>query len=575
MEISARYLTGCAAFALAAMVVAQPASAIDPARLQAAEQTPNDWLTYHGGYKSQHYSALDQINADNIKNLGVAWTHMPGRSTRGLQSMPLAADGVLYYSGSYSRVFALDGATGKPIWSYFPELDEELVSMQTHSPYNRGVALGDGKVFVGTVDGRLIALDMKTGKQVWDTKLIDSKKLTVGFTGAPLVVKDMVIIGSQGGEWTSRGPIFGVDVKTGQKKWEFFTVAGTEDAKATWGNESWRTGGGGGWMPGGYDVETNTIWWGTANPAPLYDWAGADWMKSGPRPGTNLYTSSVIALDPDTGKLKYYHQELPHDAWDFDSAVGEFLMIDRDGRKLVVHPNKGGFIFVYDRANAKVQNVWRIASNINFVKDIDPKTGELIGRRDLSLGKASPPLCPAIPGAISWNAGSYSPKTGLWYKIVQEWCMEIEVKKTTPITEPMSQLNIGADFKLVAPPDGPARGHLDARDPVTGAKKWEVTFEEPPLASVLATGGNLVFVPDARGVLRAYNAETGKELWSHNNGVGHNGGIISYSAGGKQYIAVPAGWGAMVADEFAGLFGEPYKSMPKDAGALIVFTLKQ
>jgi alcohol dehydrogenase (cytochrome c) len=575
MEISARYLTAWAAFAVGVTVLASPASAIDPARLQAADKTPNDWLTYHGDYKSHHYSALDQINADNIKNLGVAWTHMPGRSTRGLQSMPLVADGVLYYSGSYSRVFALDGATGKPIWSYFPELDEELVSMQTHSPYNRGVALGDGKVFVGTVDGRLIALDMKTGKQVWDTRLIDSKKLTVGFTGAPLVVKDMVIIGSQGGEWTSRGPIFGVDVKTGQKKWEFFTVAGTEDAKATWGNESWRTGGGGGWMPGGYDVETNTIWWGTANPAPLYDWSGADWMKSGPRPGTNLYTSSVIALDPDTGKLKFYHQQLPHDAWDFDSAVGEFLMIDRDGRKLVVHPNKGGFIYVYDRANAKVQNVWRIAKNINFVKDVDPKTGELIGRRDLSLGKASPPLCPAIPGAISWNSGSYNPKTGLWYKIVQEWCMEIEVKKTTPITEPMAQLNIGADFKLVPPPDGPAHGHLDARDPVTGAKKWEVTFEEPPLASVLSTGGNLVFVPDARGVLRAYHAETGKELWSHYNGVGHNGGIISYSAGGKQYIAVPAGWGAMVADEFAGLFGEPYKSMPKDAGALIVFTLKQ
>src|SRR6267154_4552820 len=188
MVISTRYLAGCAALAVAAMVVASPASAIDPARLQAAEQTPNDWLTYHGGYKSQHYSALDQINAGNVKNLAVAWIHLPGRSTRGLQSMPLVADGVLYYSGSYSRVYALDGATGNMIWSYFPQLDEELVSMQTHSPYNRGVALGDDKVFVGTVDGRLVALDMKTGKQVWDTKLVDSKKLTVGFTGAPAVV---------------------------------------------------------------------------------------------------------------------------------------------------------------------------------------------------------------------------------------------------------------------------------------------------------------------------------------------------------------------------------------------------
>jgi alcohol dehydrogenase (cytochrome c) len=575
MVFRASQLATCAAIAIVAMLTAAPAAEIDSSRLQAAEQNPADWLTYHGGYKSYHYSALDQINAGNVKNLQVAWTHLPGRSTRGLQAMPLVADGVLYYSGSYSRVFALDGATGKLVWSYFPELDEDLISMQTHSPYNRGVALGHGKVYVGTVDGRLIALDIKTGKPVWDTKLVNSQKLTVGFTGAPLVVKDTVIIGSQGGEWTSRGPIFGVDANSGQKKWEFFTVAGTEEAKQTWGGDSWRTGGGGGWMPGTYDAETNTIWWGTANPSPLYDWSGSDWQKSGPRPGTNLYTTSVIALDPDTGKLKFYHQELPHDAWDFDSAVGEFLLIDRDGKKLVVHPNKGGFIFVYDRSNGKVQNVWRLTKNINFVKDIDPKTGELIGRRDLSAGAVKPPLCPAIAGGVSWNAGAYSPKTGLYYKISQEWCMEMEVVKTTPIVEPMAQLNIGANFSFVKPPDGDAVGRLDARDPITGAKKWEVTFPEPPLGSVLATGGNLVFVPDSRGVLHAYNAETGQELWSHYDGVGHNGGIITYSAGGKQYIAVPAGWGSMVADAYADLYGEPYKSMPKDAGALVVFSLPQ
>src|SRR5438067_6772009 len=251
MAFRARQLTSCAAVALAAMLSAAPALAVDPSRIQSAEQNPADWLTYHGGYKSYHYSGLDQINAGNVKNLQVAWIHLPGRSTRGLQAMPLAADGVLYYSGSYSRVFALDAATGNLIWSYFPELDEELISMQTHSPYNRGVALGHGKVFVGTVDGRLIALDMKTGKPAWDTKLVNSEKLTVGFTGAPLVVKDTVIIGSQGGEWTSRGPIFGVDANSGQKKWEFFTVAGNEgtpsDKRDTWGNDSWKTGGGGGW----------------------------------------------------------------------------------------------------------------------------------------------------------------------------------------------------------------------------------------------------------------------------------------------------------------------------------------
>jgi alcohol dehydrogenase (cytochrome c) len=575
MAPDAKHLMGCAAIALAAIVgMSTPAAAIDPARIQSAEQNPNDWVTYHGGYRSYHFSALDQINATNVKNLQVAWTHFPGRSTRGLQSTPLVADGVLYYSGSYSRVFALDGATGKLIWSYFPELDEDLISMQTHSPYNRGVALGHGKVFVATVDGRLIALDMKTGKPVWDTKLVDSQKLTVGFTGAPLVVKDKVIVGSQGGEWTSRGPIFGVDANNGDKKWEFFTVGGTDEALKTWGGESWRTGGGGGWMPGTYDAETNTLWWGTANPSPLYDWSGADWKTKGPRPGDNLYTSSVIALDPDSGKLKFYHQELPHDAWDFDSAVGEFLMIDRDGRKLMVHPNKGGFVFVYNRADGKVQNVWRLVTNINFVKDIDPKTGELIGRRDLTLGAVNPPLCPAIAGGISWNAGAFNPKTGVWYKLGQEWCQEMEVVKTTPITEPMAQLNIGANFKFVNPPDGKMRGHLDARDPVSGEKKWEVTFDEPPLASVLATGGNLVFVPDSRGTLHAYNADNGKELWSHYNGAGHNGGIISYAAGGKQYIAVPVGFGGMASDDYPTMFGEPYKSMPKDAGALMVFALQ-
>src|SRR5229473_3712196 len=505
----ARYLGGCAALALAAVLTASPTHAQDAAALN-AEAAQNDWSTHHGTYKSYHYSGLEQINADNVKNLEVAWTHYPERATRGLQSTPLAMDGVLYYSGSYSRVYALDGATGKTIWTYAPELDEELVAKQTHSPYNRGIALGQGNLYVGTVDGRLIALNLKTGKPVFDLKLLDSKKVTVGFTGAPLVVKDMVIIGAQGGEWPGRGPIFGVDGKTGQKKWQFDTVAGTEEAMATWGNDSWRTGGGGGWMPGAYDPETNSVWWGTANPAPLYDWSGADWKKSGARPGDNLYTTSVIALDPDTGKLKFYHQELPHDAWDFDSAVGEFVMINRGDKKLVVHANKSGFVFVYDRSNAKVENVWPLVKNINFVKGIDP----------------------------------------------------------------MAQLNIGADFKLVAPPDGAARGHLDARDPVTGVLKWEVNYKQPPLASVLATAGNLVFVPDAEGVVHAYNADSGKELWSHNNGMGHNAGIISYMAGGKQYIAVPAGWGSLVADEFVALYGEPFKSMAKNTGALVVFALK-
>ena len=546
-------------------------------RIRNADKYPGDWLTYHGSYRGWHYSALDQINTKNIRNLTVAWTHAMPRSVRGLQSMPLAAEGILYYSGSYNQVYALDGATGEVIWYYRQKLNEDLVSKQTHSPYNRGIALGGGNIYMGTLDGKLVAIDAKTGQLNWETKLIDSEKLTVGFTGAPLFVKDKVIIGAQGGEWPYRGPIFAVDAKSGHEAWKFYTVGGNEgtksDVRNTWGNDAWRTGGGGGWMAGGFDPETNTVWWGTGNPAPLYDWSGADWMNAGARPGTNLYTTSVIGLDADSGELKAFHQELPHDAWDFDSAVGEFVMLDRDGQKLVVHPNKSGYIFVYDRS-AKVKNVWRITENSNFVKNIDPKTGELIGRRDFSAGKVEEPLCPHISGGVSFNAGSYNPKTGLYYKLGQEWCMTLDVVKTTPVTAPQAQLNIGANFKIAPPPSGEIYGHLDARDPVTGAKKWEVRFPEPPLASVLSTGGNLVFVPDSRGVVHAYDAESGTELWNHNNGTGHQGGIVSYSAGGKQYIAMTAGFGGMASDDYAPTFGGVYKSMPRDDGALVVFSLK-
>ena len=491
------------------------------------------------------------------------------------QGFPLAIDGVLYYSSPYNQVYALDGASGSMMWTYKQKLNEDLVAKQTHSPYNRGIAAAYGNIYMGTLDGKLVAIDAGTGKQKWETKLINSEKLTVGFTGAPLVVKDVVIVGSQGGEWPYRGPIFGVNAKSGALIWTFYTVGGNEgtpsDARNTWGEDSWKTGGGGGWMAGGYDPETNTVWWGTGNPAPLYDWAGVDWKTKGPRPGDNLYTTAVILLEPETGNLKGFFQEVPHDAWDYDSAVGEFMMIDRDGKKYVVHPSKNGFVYVYDRQGKPV-NVWPLVKNINFVQTIKPD-GTLVGRRDLAEGKHTN-LCPAIAGGISWNAGSYSPQTGLFYKVGYEWCIDLEVVKTTPILEPMAQLNIGAEFKFV-----PAKGedrmyaHVDARDPITGKVTWTKRMDVPPHASLLTTGGGLLFVPGAEGILRAWDAKTGNELWTHNNGQGHNGGIISYMAKGKQYVAVMTGWGSLVGDGYGEWFGEPWVSMPKDAGVLQVFAL--
>ena len=565
MAVAVILAAGCGTTPMAADVTSD--------RLLKADSEPGNWMTYHGNYQSWHYSGLSEINTGNVKGLTEAWSHVASRSVRGLQSYPLAVDGVLFYSGSYNQVWALDGATGEVLWQYKQKLNEDLVAKQTHSPYNRGIAIGYGNVYMGTLDGKLVAIDAKTGKLVWETKLVNSEKLTVGFTGAPLLVKDKIIIGAQGGEWPSRGPIFGVDAKTGRQVWRFFTAGGEEnngDARNTWLNDSWKTGGGGGWMPGGYDPETNSVWWGTANPAPLYDWSGPDYKTKGARPGDNLYTTSVILLDPDTGRLKSYHQELPHDAWDFDSATGEFIMLERDGKKYTVHPSKSGYVWVYDR-NAKVQNVWPLIKNITFVKEIRPD-GTLVGRMDMTEGKHTG-LCPFIAGGMSWNMGSYNPKTGMLYKVGNEWCMDLTVQKTTPVLEPMAQLNIGADFNITNPPDGKARGHVSARDPITGAKKWEIVFPEPPLASLLSTAGNLLFVPDARGWLRAYDATNGSELWKHNNGQGHNGGIITYSAKGKQYVAVMTGWGGLAGDDYATFFGGTFAQMPKDSGIIKVFAL--
>ena len=576
MKLENRLTVKGVLFAAVTGVVWSATASADVTHESILKADPANWPTYHGSFKSWHYSALDQINSKNVKGLKEAWSHMPSRATRGLQSFPLAADGVLYYTSAYNQLYALDGATGAVLWIYKQKLDEDLVAKQTHSPYNRGVALGNGNVYMGTLDGKLAAIDMKTGKLNWETKLVDSKKLTVGFTGAPLFVKDKVIIGAQGGEWPGRGPIFGVEAKSGQLVWTFNTSGGNEgtpsDRRDTWGGDSWKTGGGGGWMAGAYDPETDTVWWGTANPAPLYDWAGPEWQTKGPRPGTNLYTTAVILLNPDTGELKNYHQELPHDAWDFDSSMGEFVFLERDGKKYVVHPNKGGHVFVYDRGG-KVQNVYAGVDNINFVKGVDPKTGELIGRRDMVEGKHTN-LCPAIAGGYSWNAGTYNPKTGLYYRVGYEWCMDLEIVKTTPVLEPMAQLNIGANFTMHGPGNEKAWGHVRARDPITGKVKWSMDFKNGiPHGSLLSTGGNLLFIPEADGHLSAVDASTGKVLWRHNNGNLHDGGIITYLAKGKQYVAVEVGKGSLVTDGYGDLWGEPYTSMPTDGGVLKVFAL--
>jgi PQQ-dependent dehydrogenase (methanol/ethanol family) len=549
-------------------------------RLLGADKDTNDWLMYHGSYKGWHYSALDQINKSNVKNLKVAWIHTPSTGKRGIQSFPLVADGILYYTSTTGQVWALDGATGAPLWAYKAKIDEARANSTFFNPYNRGVALGYGKVYMGTVDGHLIALDQRTGKVVWDKMIAEVGGGVKGFTGAPLVVKDKVVIGSWGGELSGCcGPIYAVDAQTGNVVWQYDTIASDERSKNSWGNDSWKTAGGGGWMTGTYDPGTNTIWWGTANPAPDFDWSGANWMTDGPRPGLNLYSSSVVVIDADSGKLRAYFQEMPHDKWDFDSAVGEFVQIDRGGKKYMLHPNKGGLLFVFNRDLSqtkddvlKVENAVIIGKTYNFIKAVNAKTGELIGRRETELGM-NKNLCPAIDGAISWNTGAYNPNTNLYYKVTQEWCFDLDVQKVERPSDYSGQAYFGASWTATHPEGRQAFGTVQARDPVTGQAKWEIEMKFPPLASLLTTKGSLVFVPGADGTFYALSADTGEKLWQANDGLGHHGGVISYSANGKQYVAVVTGWGSHVSGNYCPLFGEPFCSMPTDAGQLIVYAL--
>jgi alcohol dehydrogenase (cytochrome c) len=568
-----RALLACtiAAGSLAAAGMSAGAAELDGNALLNADKDATNWVMYHRTYNSWHYSPLDQINTSNVKDLKVAWIHNPGASPHGgIQSFPLAIDGRLYYTIANDQIWSIDGATGAPFWTFKPKIDTQQAEATPYNPYNRGLAAAYGNLYIGTVDGRLIAVDMQTGKPVWDTKLIDVAKGAKGFTGAPLVVKDKVIVGSNGGELAGCcGPIFAVDAETGKTVWQFDTIGGDDRSLASWGNDSWKTGGGGGWMTGGYDPNTNTVFWGTANPAPDYDIAM--------RPGDNLYTSGVIALDPDTGKLKSYFSEVPHDSWDFDGSVGEFVMIDRDGQHYVTHPNKGGYVYVYNRdpsnSPLKIENVWHLGETSNFVTGVDPHTGQLQGRRDVTIGK-NDNVCPAVDGAITWSNGTYNPETGLYYKAGQEWCQNMEAQHLPKPADFSGQMYMSATYTSV-PAQGhdAAYGHINAVDPISGKKTWEVIYKYPVMASLLSTKGGLLFVPGADGMLDALDAKTGQKIWSANDGIGHNGGIISYAVNGKQYIAVTTGWGSYVSQNLATLFGEPFKSMPMDSGVLIVYGL--
>ena len=523
--------------------------------------THNDWPEHGGTGLFWRYSALDQINASNVKKLAPVWAFQTGDYEMGFQATPIVIDGVIYVSTSRNNVFALDGTTGRVIWEYKYPAPRGYVP---YGPQNRGVAVGAGKVFMGTHDNYVVAIDQKTGAESWKVNVEDGKQCGCSITGAPLVVKDAVIVGGTGGDSAHRGYLTAFDVKTGHLKWRFYTIPGPgEKGHESWKGDSWKLGGGATWMTGSYDPELNLVYWGVGN-------ASSDFFAED-RAGANLYTNSVIALDPDTGKLRWHYQEIPKDVWDFDSAY-ESVLIDREVRgrmrKLLVHVNKGGFTFVLDRANGEFIGAFPIVDNYNWITGVT-EDGKLVGRKEPAAGKPTY-ICPGAAGGKSWNQIAYSPKTGFIYTPSLEVCNEVVAGRE----DAKEGANFfGGSFLMKPPPNGPAHSHIDAYDPVTGKRQWTFPYKYSLLASMLATAGDLVFTGDPEGDFFALDARTGAKLWSFQTGAGHRGSSVSYAVNGRQYIATPTGWGSLVSNALTPVW--PEAETFRSGSTLVVFALPE
>jgi PQQ-dependent dehydrogenase (methanol/ethanol family) len=531
---------------------------VDGAFIRAnAAKTP-DWPSYGLDYAETRFSKLDQVNAGNVKDLGLAWSYNL-ESTRGVEATPLVVDGIMYVTASWSVVHAVDVRTGKKIWSYDPKVDRSKGFRGCCDVVNRGVALHQGKVFVAAYDGRLIALDAATGQPVWEKDTIADRSKSYTITGAPRVFKGKVVIGNGGAEYGVRGYITAYDANTGEQKWRWFTVPGDpskpfEDASMakaakTWDPSAkyWEAGGGGtAWDTLAFDPELNLMYVGTGNGSP---WARS---KRSPKGGDNLYLASIVALDPDTGKYVWHYQETPGDNWDYTSTqpmILADLKIDGKPRKVILHAPKNGFFFVIDRSNGK------FISAKNFV-DVNWATGYDKNGRPIEVAAARQNEKPgdSIPGpfgAHNWHSMSFNPQTGLAYLPAQNIPLTLMDDKGWKFNENIPARPHGAlgwntaMFINAEPPKSKPFGRLVAWDPVAQKQAWAVEHVSPWNGGTLTTAGNLVFQGTADGRLVAYNAKTGEKLWETATGTGVVAAPSTYMVDGKQYVSIAVGWGGV------------------------------
>ena len=540
---------------------AQAAAAVqrvDGAFIRAnAAKTP-DWPTTGVDYAETRYSRLDQINAANVKDLGLAWSYNL-ESTRGVEATPVVVDGIMYVSASWSVVHAIDTRTGQRIWTYDPQIDRSTGFKGCCDVVNRGVALWKGKVFVGAWDGRLIALDAATGKEVWHQNTFEGQKGSLTITGAPRVFKGKVIIGNGGAEYGVRGYITAYDAETGEQKWRWFSVPGDpskpfEDesmkrAARTWdpSGKWWEAGGGGTmWDSMTFDAELNTMYVGTGNGSP---WSHK--LRS-PKGGDNLYLASIVALDPDTGKYKWHYQETPGDNWDYTSTQPMILAdikIAGKPRKVILHAPKNGFFFVLDRTNGKFISAKNFVP-VNWASGYD-KNGKPMNIAAARDGSKPHDAVPGPYGAHNWHPMSFNPQTGLVYLPAQNVPVNLMDDKNWEFNQagpgkPQSGTGWNtAKFFNAEPPKSQPFGRLLAWDPVAQKAAWSVEHVSPWNGGTLTTAGNVVFQGTADGRLVAYNATSGEKLWETPTGTGVVAAPSTYMVDGKQYVSVAVGWGGV------------------------------
>ena len=525
---------------LAAFLSCSLVAQVDQQRLEDAASEPHNWLTYNGTYSSQHHSELKRIDLSNVADLELEWVYQAA-STDKFQTTPLVVDGVMYLTEPPDKLVALDPRTGREFWVYEHQLPSRIYPCCGR--VNRGAAILGETLYWGTLDAKLVAVDAKTGGRVWETTVVEDYEKGYALTVAPLIVNGKVIVGTAGGEFGIRGYLAAYDALTGEEAWRFYTIPGPgEPGHETWENDAWKTGGGSIWLTGSYDPDLNLTYWGVGNPSP-------DWNPD-VRPGDNLYTDSVIALDADTGKLRWHFQFTPHDEWDWDAVqipVLADLEWEGEPRKLMLWGNRNGFYYVLDRETGEfllgkpfVKQTW--AAGL----DEDGRPVKIPGRGPSSEGTKT---WPGVQGGTNWYAPSFSPITNLFYLSVWEgyysiyfkWDQEYEPGTRYLGGSPRGPVSSTSRRRFMNYTEEDGYGAIRALDPLTGERVWEFSMTDVTDSGLLTTASNVLFSGSREGYFYALDATSGKLLWERYLGGQIAASPITYEAGGKQYVTVPSG----------------------------------